>query len=52
MFDTVLYQFLEARKLDRTLINQLIRLSGFSLYPLLLSLGGLMNRVKKKFVAK
>jgi len=35
-FDTVLYQFLETGTSDRTLIclNQLLRFSDFSLYPL------------------
>ena len=35
-FDTVLYQFLETGTSDRTLIclNQVLRRSGFSLYPL------------------
>jgi len=35
-FDTVLYQFLETETSNRTLtgLNQLLRFSGFSLYPL------------------
>ena len=35
-FDTVLYQFLETGTSDRTFVclNQLLRFSGFSLYPL------------------